>query len=157
MTHGATHGATQGATQAATQGAQYSILGDGKRLADILALAGPETATLILRQMQADLGAVATALAASLDRPAQAAGPQDWSTIRAQTHVLISLAGTIGADRLHAAAIDLNAAAHDRDVARTALLVGPLMSDLAHLCEVIAARLASDIAPPDLPALAARR
>lgn len=139
-----------------TQGAPWSILGTGKRLADILALAGPETAPLILRQMQADLLAVRTALAASVDRPATDSGAGDWSAIRAQTHVLISLAGTIGADRLHAAAIDLNAAAHDRDVARTALLVGPLMADLAHLCDVIAARLAADRPPPDLPPVTAQ-
>ena len=109
------------------------ILGDGKRLADILALAGPDTAPLILRQMQLDLAAVDAALSLALRS-------RDWTAIRAQTHVLISLAGTIGADRLHAAAIDLNVAAHDRAEAHVTRLGPPLLSDLAHLRAALAGR-----------------
>ena len=138
-----------------SHGANCPILGDGKRLADILALAGPETGVLILDQMQADLGGVAAALAAALARPSDGTGARDWPAIRAQTHVLISVAGTIGADRLHAAAIDLNAAAHDRDEARTASLAGPLLSDLDALHAAIAARLSADAALPETPTLAA--
>lgn len=109
------------------------IIGDGQRLSDILALAGPDTAPLILRQMQADLASVATALTAALD-----AG--DWTVIRAQTHVLISLAGTIGADRLHALAIDLNTAAHGRSEGQAAALAAPLLADLDSLRSLLAAR-----------------
>lgn len=116
------------------------LLGDARRLTDILTLAGPETGPLILRQMQLDLAAVATALAAALDS-------RDWTAIRAQTHVLISLAGTIGADRLHAAAIDLNSAAHDRAEARVALLTAPLLADLAGLRAALAHRDQPDSAP----------
>ena len=43
-----------------------------------------------------------------------------WPTIRAQTHVLVALAGTIGAMRLHQLAIDANTAAHDQASARLA-------------------------------------
>lgn len=122
-----------------TNAATADILGDGQRLTDILTLAGPDTARLILRQMQADLAAVAADLSAALDSG-------DWAAIRAQTHVLISLAGTIGATRLHALAIDLNAAAHDRAEGQAAALAGPLLADLADLRHLLALRLPND--PP---------
>ncbi|MCZ8334753.1 MAG: hypothetical protein O9328_10865 [Rhodobacteraceae bacterium] len=108
------------------------ILGDGKRLNDILALAGTETATFILRQMQTDLDGVTAGLSEALDS-------RDWTAIRTQTHVLISLAGTIGADRLHAAAIEVNTAAHDREEDRVAARAAPLLADLAHLRAALAA------------------
>jgi hypothetical protein len=102
------------------------VLGDGAALRDILALAGPEMAIRILHQMRVDLEAVATAL-----KPAVA--DTDWVVIRAQTHVLIALAGTIGANRLHQLAIGLNIAAHDQDKAQLGALAGPLLADLANL------------------------
>lgn len=111
-----------------------ALLGDGRALADILALAGPETALRILRQMHADLSETAAAL-----RPALAA--TDWTAIRAKSHVLISLAGTIGAMRLHALSIDLNAAAHAQDPGQTAALAAPLLSDLDALTALLANRL----------------
>lgn len=112
------------------------LLGDGRALADILALAGPDMAGRMLRQMQTDLQGVAGALGPALDGA-------DWTTIRAQSHVLIALAGTIGAARLHALAIDLNIAAHDRDAARIAALGSPVMADLAALSALITAREAA--------------
>lgn len=119
------------------QAAPCDILGDGKRLADILALAGPETAPLILRQMLADLDSVTATLAPALSG-------DDWATIRGQTHILIALAGTMGADRLHGLAIDLNEAAHARATGRSAALTAPLLADLGRLRAAIAARLAPD-------------
>ena len=116
-----------------------ALLGDGRALADILTMAGPETAARILRQMHADLSATAAAL-----RPALA--PPDWTAIRAQTHILISLAGTIGAARLHAMAIDLNDAAHARDAGRTTTLATPLLSDLDALTALLATRSAKGAA-----------
>ena len=115
--------------------ATAALLGDGRALADILAMAGPETAARILIQMQADLAATAAAL-----RPALTLG--DWATIRAQSHVLISVAGTIGAMRLHALAIDLNTAAHAQDARQTAALAAPLMADLDALTALLTARIA---------------
>lgn len=102
------------------------VLGDGAALRDILALAGPEMAIRILHQMRVDLEAVATAL-----KPAVA--DTDWVVIRAQTHVLIALAGTIGANRLHQLAIGLNIAAHDQDKTELGTLAAPLLADLANL------------------------
>jgi HPt (histidine-containing phosphotransfer) domain-containing protein len=111
-----------------------ALLGDGRALADILAMAGPGTAARILRQMHADLSETRSAL-----RPALATS--DWTTIRTQTHVLISLAGTIGAMRLHALAIDLNTTAHAQDRGQTAALGAPLMADLDALIALLAGRI----------------
>lgn len=102
------------------------VLGDGAALREILALAGPEMATRILQQMRVDLAAVAAALKPALSG-------QDWAVIRAQTHLLIALAGTIGAMRLHQLAIDMSSAAHDKDAAQLSALTPPLMADLAAL------------------------
>ena len=113
------------------------ILGDTSSLHDILVMAGPDTALRILHQMQIDLAATAAQIV-----PAIAAA--DTAVIRAQTHVLISLAGTIGAMRLHGLAADLNAAAHGEDAARIATLAGPLLDDLTALIALLASRL-----PPD--------
>lgn len=110
------------------------ILGDSTALRDILTMAGPETAPRILRQMHSDLTATA-----ALIGPAIATA--DLATIRAQTHVLISLAGTIGAMRLHALAIDLNAAAHADDHDAIAAIAPPMMADLTALIAHLAARL----------------
>ena len=115
------------------------IFGSSTALQDILALAGPETAPRILQQMHADLASVAALLLPALSAPATIA--PDWMLIRRQTHVLISLAGTIGAMRLHGLAIELNAAAHDQDRPRAAALAPPLAADLTGLIALIARRL----------------
>lgn len=121
-------------TRATARPDPAALLGDGRALADILSLAGPEAAARILCQMHADLATTEAAL-----RPALAAA--DWGTIRAQTHVLISLAGTIGAARLHALSIDLNAAAHAQDPGQTAALAAPLLADLDALTTLLSTRL----------------
>lgn len=117
-----------------------ALLGDGRTLADLLRMAGPEIAPTLLRQMQADLAAVRDSLAPALPDPAASAPAPtspDWLTIRAQSHILISLAGTIGATRLHSLAVDLNAAAHARAAERVAALAPPLLADLAALTALI--------------------
>ncbi|MEN9410422.1 MAG: hypothetical protein RL216_2396 [Pseudomonadota bacterium] len=111
-----------------------ALLGDGRALTDILAMAGPASAARILRQIHTDLSETRRALC-----PALAA--IDWTAIRAQTHILIALAGTIGAMRLHALAIDLNTTAHAQDKGRTAALAAPLMADLDALTALLAGRI----------------
>ena len=106
--------------------ARTSLLGDGAALREILALAGPEMAVSILQQMRVDLAGVAATLAPALTT-------HDWGAIRAQTHVLIALAGTIGAMRLHQLAIDVNNAAHQQDALQLTALSPPLLADLAGL------------------------
>lgn len=116
------------------------ILGDSTALRDILIMAGPETAPRILRQMHIDLTATAKGIVPAL------AGA-DCAMIRAQTHVLISLAGTIGAMRLHGMAVALNSAAHAEDADQIATLSTPLMADLAGLIALLALRLPPDETP----------
>ena len=106
--------------------APSSLLGDGAALREIMALAGPEMAIRILEQMRTDLAGVAAALLPAISAC-------HWPTIRAQTHVLVALAGTIGAMRLHQLAIDANTAAHDQASARLADIAPQLLADLAAL------------------------
>lgn len=106
--------------------APASLLGDGAALREIMALAGPDMAIRILEQMRTDLAGVAAALLPAISTC-------HWPTIRAQTHVLVALAGTIGAKRLHQLAIDANTAAHDQASARLADIAPQLLADLAAL------------------------
>lgn len=64
---------------------------------------------------------------------------RDFAAIRAQSHVLISIVGTIGAMGLHAAACRLNEAAHAADTGSVAALVPPLLADTARLVDAIRA------------------
>lgn len=83
----------------------------------LMALAGPEVAPELVAQMAADLRAVAEALAEGL-------AASDWAAVRAQTHVLVALAGSAGARGLEQASQALNLAAHEADAIRVRAL-GP--------------------------------
>lgn len=109
------------------------LLGDGRTLRDILALAGPDMAPRLVTQIGADLSSTAAALAEALDA-------HDWQAIRAQTHVLISVSGTIGAMGLHAAACQMNEAAHHRDTRAIDGLAPGLMQDLHALVALVASQ-----------------
>ncbi len=76
----------------------------------LIEIAGPEAARELLDRLGDDLGSCARGLAAGL------AGA-DPARVRAETHVLIALAGAVGAVRLQALAQALNTAAHRRDSA----------------------------------------
>jgi HPt (histidine-containing phosphotransfer) domain-containing protein len=115
------------------QDLRSTLLGDGAALRDILALAGPDIAPRLLAQIVTDLSATSRQLA-----PALAA--RDWAQIRVQSHVLISLAGTIGAMDLHAAACCMNEAAHGQDEARLSSLAPSVTADLAALVRLVAAQ-----------------
>lgn len=67
----------------------------------LLALAGPQVAPELLRQLTDDLAGVATALSRALDAA-------DAGGVRGQAHVLMALAGSIGAMPLYAAASRLH-------------------------------------------------
>lgn len=75
------------------------------RLIDV---AGPESARELLDRLSGDLGKCEQGLKTGI-----AAG--DLASVRSETHVLIALAGAVGARRLQALAQTLNAAAHRRD------------------------------------------
>lgn len=74
----------------------------------LLALAGPADQHELIRRLTTDLQSVEHGLASGF------AGP-DWAELRAQSHVLKALAGTLGAQALHNAAERLNRQARRRD------------------------------------------
>lgn len=106
---------------------------DPSRLERLLDLAGTDVAGELLDRLVEDLAAVETGLAA-------AAPARDITGLRAQTHVLISLAGAVGAERLQHLAEALNAAAHAADAAaidRIWTEAAPLLDKLqAHVAGV---------------------
>lgn len=71
----------------------------------LIQLAGPSVAPELLRQLNNDLGAVERSLKAAL-------AEKDLPTLRQQTHVLVGLAGSVGAQGLLQSARALNARAH---------------------------------------------
>ena len=97
---------------------------DGSRFESLLVMAGPEMAAELTYRLLIDLQSVKTGLQVA------ASGP-DWVAIRAQTHVLISLAGVVGGLRLQARAEALNRAAH------AAPAGAPAETPAAGLAEVI--------------------
>lgn len=74
----------------------------------LLNIAGPEGRATLLNRLLTDLTRVSDQLATALTR-------FDKSDLRAQSHVLISLAGAVGAQELQSKAEALNAAAHHDD------------------------------------------
>ena len=114
---------------------------DESRLSRLLTLAGPVVADELLTRLDQDLDRVARTLSLALAQG-------DLPAVRAQTHVLIGLAGTIGALALEADARALKAAAHlpDQSLPDQSLpdsLVRPVLSGLQALRALVAARRAT--------------
>jgi CheY-like chemotaxis protein/two-component sensor histidine kinase len=101
----------EGASDAAAKAAQHASaqpLVNRDRLDRLLEIAGPKGADELLKRLSSDLRRVhhnLTRGVAEMDQP----------LLRAETHVLISLAGAVGAEALHALANRLNSAAHRLD------------------------------------------
>lgn len=83
---------------------------DHAGLDHLLELAGPDTASDLLNRLISDLQVVQHGLV-------EAAARADWASLRDHSHVLISLAGVVGAQALHAAAVRLNQLGHRMDQA----------------------------------------
>ncbi len=99
-------------------------------LAALRELAGPQHAQELLDQLGLDLDRTFEQL--------QAAVRQDnLDEIRAQTHILIALAGTTGAHRLKRAAERLNAQAHGGDLAAVSAQAKRVEAGLAALREEV--------------------
>jgi HPt (histidine-containing phosphotransfer) domain-containing protein len=105
---------------------------DASRLAHLLDLTGPNLAPELLARLTEDLVATETALG-------EGAASADWKRLREGSHVLISLAGSVGALSLQAMAENLNAAAHRQDRDAVAMLMPPLEGELASLIQLIRA------------------
>ncbi|OZA09034.1 MAG: hypothetical protein B7Y02_12130 [Rhodobacterales bacterium 17-64-5] len=72
----------------------------------LLGLAGPTDAPELMRRLRADVQTVAAGMKAGLARA-------DRAAMRKHSHVLLAIAGTIGAPRIQALATQLNQCAKD--------------------------------------------
>ena len=106
----------------------------------LMQIAGPETAPSLLQQVLIDLGTIRQGLN-------QSAPTLDWMDLRHQSHVLISIAGSLGADRLGGLAEDLNRSANRSDSEQLNAVLPILLAELDALLDFVrrkAASLASD-------------
>lgn len=101
---------------------------DAARFQALLEITGPEGRADLIERLLSDLRTVERGLIEGCAEP-------DYDMIRAQTHVLIAVAGAVGADRLMERARQLNDAGHQR-AAETIGAVAPevlsLLDDLIH-------------------------
>jgi HPt (histidine-containing phosphotransfer) domain-containing protein len=109
---------------------------DESRLDRLLVLAGPDTGAELLLRLDQDLARIATALA-------EAIAQDDRAKIRTETHILISVAGTVGALSLSDDARSLNLAARNAEAALPSPLIHSIPRDLATLRAVVARRRAA--------------
>jgi HPt (histidine-containing phosphotransfer) domain-containing protein len=105
---------------------------DPTRLAGLLQITGPELAPELLARLTEDLTNTQDTLTA-------AAPSADWKRLREGSHVLISLAGSVGALSLQALSESLNAMAHAQDSDALVDLMPPLDAELAALIRLIRA------------------
>ncbi len=108
---------------------------DRGRFDHLITIAGPVAARELLTRLETDLRRVERGLVAAF------AGP-DLAEIRGQTHVLIALAGAVGATVLQSLAEALNEAAHQADTARLASLSARALTLLDRLIHFISNELA---------------
>lgn len=99
---------------------------DEARFAGLMAVAGPDGRAELLQRLHADLMSVRDALSVAIR-----AG--DLAEIRAQTHILIAVAGAVGAERLSRLAEVLNIAAKRRRNDDLEALYAPCEADLGEL------------------------
>lgn len=98
------------------------------RLIDI---AGPEAARELLDRLLTDLKKTESGLAAGV-------ADGDLAVVRSETHVLIAVAGAVGATRLQSLAQALNTAAHRRDPSALGQLGGDALQQLDGLIHFVA-------------------
>lgn len=105
---------------------------DPGRFQRLLDLAGPAMASTLLAHLADDLARCRTlALTGSRE--------QDWDALRESSHILISLAGSVGALSLQAMAETLNTAAHGHEATATSALVPALVGELDALIALVQA------------------
>lgn len=108
----------------------------------LIRLAGPGVAHDLLAQLGSDFAEVEQALSAAL-------ATQDIMAIRHQTHVLIALAGSIGAEGLLQLAKTLNQMAHLPPQRELTVIGHRLLSGSAQVRSFVAQQLAKLDAPDD--------
>ena len=92
----------------------------------LMEIAGPDGAPELLDRLIIDLTRVERCIVG-------ATATADTNAIRAETHVLVAVAGAVGAERLQALAEALNAAAHQQDKASIATTGGALLGQIDRL------------------------
>ncbi|WP_431300863.1 hypothetical protein [Tabrizicola sp. BL-A-41-H6] len=102
------------------------------RFQRLLQLAGPENGAELLARLSEDLIATRNQSSTSM-------ASMEWSGLRAASHVLISLAGSVGAVSLQTLAERMNAAAHATDRTTVAALMPEALGELDALIAVVAA------------------
>ncbi len=102
----------------------------------LLDVAGPDTARELVSRLFTDLRKAERGLVAGL-------AECDVSAVRAETHVLIALAGAVGAERLCKFAQDLNAVAHRREGGEMTALGNECLTQLDRLIHFVGQEKAS--------------
>jgi HPt (histidine-containing phosphotransfer) domain-containing protein len=105
---------------------------DPSRLSHLLQLTGPDLAHELLARLTEDL----ITTRETLDIGAATA---DWTRLREGSHVLISLAGSVGALSLQAMAERLNAISHRQEVEALSTLMPALTDELFALIALVRA------------------
>ena len=105
---------------------------DAERFRRLLELAGPALAPTLLNQLAEDLGSCQRKIDAGTDT-------LDWTLLRQASHDLIALAGSCGAEALHAMARRLNDLAHLQETTSVAVLHHRLDAELHLLLALIKA------------------
>lgn len=103
-----------------------AVLPNDQTFRRLMQLAGPEAGPDLLARLSEDLQAVEQGLTAGLAQT-------DWQAIRAHSHVLVALAGAVGATPLQLLAEDLNRIAHLQQAAALPALAAaglPLLNRL---------------------------
>ncbi len=110
---------------------------DPTRFQRLIDLTGPALAGTLLLQLADDLGRCRTlALTGAEDL--------NWDALRESSHILISLAGSVGALSLQAMAETLNTAAHGQDATEARQLTPVLVAELDALIALVRATPAPD-------------
>lgn len=108
--------------------ALLSVLPSDQTFRRLLQLAGPQTGADLLARLVQDLLAVQEGLIFAVT-------PVDWDALRAHSHVLVALAGAVGATPLQTLAEDLNRAANVQQAAVIPALMDKALPRLATLIE----------------------
>lgn len=120
-------GETPGGKAAACSAAEL----DRTRFDHLMEIAGPAQTRELLDRLWSDLRRAERTLLTGISA-------RDRAVIRAETHVLIALAGAVGADRLQRLAETLNASAHRRDDPARDQLGADTMAAVDRLITIVA-------------------
>ena len=103
---------------------------DEHRFASLLNMAGPSTALELTQRLEEDLSRISHVLTT-----AELAA--DHPTLRAQSHILLAIAGSVGADRLHVLSRRLNDLVSAAEGSRISDLLADIVVELGTLIQKV--------------------